>query len=214
MPMYAAVWPHWSVRWASCWKAPRAARRWMAFTRASIACTACTRVNWRAPCRFRWASMPTTATDPLPFAVTEFPVNRRSFLALGGTLLAGAALAGWTLGRGGAQPLLLSARDDSQGGHWVVGYQLDGRQAFACPVAERCHDVVPHPSLPLALFVGRRPSRESYLVDTREGRVLQVLHTPDDRHFQGHAVLHRQGELLYTTENDTREPGRGVIGVY
>lgn len=141
-------------------------------------------------------------------------MNRRSFLAFGGTLLAGAALAGWTLGRGGAQPLLLSARDDSQGGHWVVGYQLDGRQAFACPVAERCHDVVPHPSLPLALFVGRRPSRESYLVDTREGRVLQVLRTPDDRHFQGHAVLHRHGELLYTTENDTQEPGRGVIGVY
>ena len=50
-------------------------------------------------------------------------------------------------------------------------------------VTERCHDVVPHPSLPLAVFVGRRPSRESYLIDTRDGRLLQTLASAQDRHF-------------------------------
>jgi hypothetical protein len=142
-------------------------------------------------------------------------MRRRVFLGLGGTLLAAAALGGWTLGRSAGQaPLLLSARNDADGRHYAVGYRLDGQRQFATPVAERCHDVVPHPTLPLALFVGRRPSRESYLVDTRDGRLLQTLASPADRHFQGHAVFHRGGEWLYSTENDTREPGRGLVGVW
>lgn len=142
-------------------------------------------------------------------------MQRRTFLGLTSLLLAGGSVAGWTLmHRSGPSPLLLSARDDSQGRHYAVGYHLDGRQAFSCPVNERCHDVVPHPYLPLAFFTGRRPSRESYLIDTRDGRLLQVLQSHPERHFQGHAVFHASGEWLYTTENDTREPGRGVIGRY
>ena len=141
-------------------------------------------------------------------------MQRRAFLGLAGTLLAASALGGWTVARQGRQPLLLSARNDEQGRHLAVGYHLDGRQAFATPVPQRCHDVVPHPSRPLALFVGRRPGTESYLIDTASGRLLQTLHSPAGRHFYGHAVFHRGGEWLYSTENDTREPGRGVLGVY
>ncbi|SEP92359.1 hypothetical protein SAMN04244573_00715 [Azotobacter beijerinckii] len=141
-------------------------------------------------------------------------MKRRTLLAGGGVLLAAATLGGWRLMPGSRQPLLLSARDDADGRHQAVGYRLDGGRAFATPVAERCHDVVPHPHLPLALFVGRRPSRESYLIDTRDGRLLQTLATPADRHFYGHGVFHAGGEWFYGTENDTREPGRGVIGVY
>lgn len=143
-------------------------------------------------------------------------MQRRTFLGLSvllGTTAAG-ALGGWTLFGPGGQPLLLSARDGGEGGHYAVGYRLDGRRAFATRVSERCHDVVPHPSLPLALFVGRRPSTESYLLDTRDGRLLHTLRAPADRHFNGHAVFHKTGEWLYTTENDTSEPGRGVLGVY
>ncbi len=140
-------------------------------------------------------------------------MQRRTLLGLAG-LIAGAGLVGWRLGRDGQAPLLLSARDDAQGRHYCVGYRLDGSRAFACAVSERCHDAVPHPFLPLALFVGRRPSRESYLVDTRDGRLLQVLRTPANRHFQGHGLFHADGELFYSTENDTDEPGRGVLGVY
>lgn len=142
-------------------------------------------------------------------------MQRRTFLGLGGALLAASALGGWTLGRSAGQsPLLLSARNDADGRHYAVGYRLDGQLQFATAVGERCHDVVPHPALPLALFVGRRPSRESYLIDTRDGRLLQTLASPADRHFQGHAVFHRGGEWLYSTENDTGEPGRGVLGVW
>lgn len=141
-------------------------------------------------------------------------MQRRTFLGLAGAVAAAGALGGWTLSRSAAQPLLLSARNDADGRHFAVGYRLDGSQAFATRVDERCHDVVPHPSLPLALFVGRRPSRQSYLIDTRDGRLLQTLASQAQRHFYGHALFHKSGDWLYATENDTRDPGRGVIGVY
>ena len=141
-------------------------------------------------------------------------MKRRTLLGLGGAVLAASGIAGWSLSRHGGQPVLLSARNDQQGRHYAVGYRLDGSQVFATPVAERCHDVYPHPYLPLAVFVGRRPSRESYLIDSRDGRLLQVLASPPDRHFYGHGVFHRDGEWFYTTENDTRDAGCGVLGVY
>ena len=117
-------------------------------------------------------------------------------------------------GNRGATPLLLSARDDAQGGHYAVGYRLDGRVAFSTPVSQRCHAIIEHPSQPLALFVARRPGTECYLLDLRDGRLVQTLHARPGRHFYGHAVIHSSGEWLYTTENDTTEPGKGVVGLY
>ena len=140
-------------------------------------------------------------------------MQRRTFLGLTGLALGAAALGGWQLSRG-TQPLVFSARNDAQGKHYAVGFYLDGRQAFATQVPERCHDVVPHPTEPLAVFVGRRPSRESYLIDTQTGRLLQTITTPNNRHFYGHGVFYHDGSLFYTTENDTSEPGRGVLGIY
>ncbi|MED5387849.1 MAG: DUF1513 domain-containing protein [Pseudomonadota bacterium] len=142
-------------------------------------------------------------------------MTRRQLLGAGAALAGTAALGGWTVWSGrGQSPLLLSARNDSAGKHYAVGYHLAGRRAFATPVTERCHDVCRHPFLPLALYVGRRPSRESYLVDLRDGTLLQTLVSEPDRHFYGHAVFHGSGEWLYTTENDTTDPGRGVLGRY
>jgi len=141
-------------------------------------------------------------------------MQRRAFLGIGGGLLTSAALGGWVLARSAAQPLLLSARDDGNGQHYAVGYRLDGRQQFSTRVAQRCHDVATHPSLPLALFVARRPGTQSYLLDLRDGQLLQVIESPTDRHFYGHALFDRRGDWLYSTENDTSDPGRGVIGVY
>lgn len=141
-------------------------------------------------------------------------MKRRVFLGLGGALVAASAVGGWTLTRHTEQPLLLSARDDADGRHYAVGYRLDGTRVFATPVNERCHDVYAHPHLPLAVFVGRRPSRESYLIDSRDGTLLQVLASPPDRHFYGHGVFHSSGDWFYSTENDTADAGRGVLGIY
>ncbi|AIZ33903.1 DUF1513 domain-containing protein [Pseudomonas parafulva] len=140
---------------------------------------------------------------------------RRQALKLGSVLLSALTLGGWTLMRNkGSEPLLLSARDDTEGGHYAVAYRLDGTQVFATQVAQRCHAIIHHPEQPIALFVARRPGTESYLIDLRDGRLLQTLASQPNRHFYGHAVIHKDGQWLYTTENDTRDPGRGVLGVY
>ncbi|WP_375741496.1 DUF1513 domain-containing protein [Pseudomonas boanensis] len=139
---------------------------------------------------------------------------RRQVLTLASLLLGAVTLGGWTLSRKGSSPLLLSARDDADGHHYAVGYRLDGTRGFATRVAQRCHDIVEHPNEPVALFVARRPGTESYLIDLRDGRLLQTLQSQANRHFYGHGVFHRNGEWLYATENDTTDPGRGVLGQY
>ncbi|MBF8743674.1 DUF1513 domain-containing protein [Pseudomonas guariconensis] len=140
---------------------------------------------------------------------------RRQALKLGSVLLSALTLGGWSLLRSkGSEPLLLSARDDGDGNHYAVGYRLDGTQVFATQVAQRCHAIIHHPERPIALFVARRPGTESYLVDLRDGRLLQTVASQPDRHFYGHAVVHKSGEWLYATENDTTDPGRGVLGIY
>lgn len=140
---------------------------------------------------------------------------RRQAIKLGSVMLSALTLGGWSLFRNkGSEPLLLSARDDGDGKHYAVGFRLDGTQVFSTQVAQRCHAIIHHPEQPIALFVARRPGTESYLVDLRDGRLLQTVVSQADRHFYGHAVVHKSGEWLYATENDTRDPGRGVLGVY
>ena len=140
---------------------------------------------------------------------------RRQALKLGSVLLSALTLGGWSLFRNkGSEPLLLSARDDGDGKHYAVGFRLDGTQVFSTQVAQRCHAIIHHPEQPIALFVARRPGTESYLVDLRDGRLLQTVTSQPNRHFYGHAVIHKSGDWLYATENDTRDPGRGLLGVY
>lgn len=140
---------------------------------------------------------------------------RRQALKLGSVLLSALTLGGWSLFRSkGSEPLLLSARDNGDGQHYAVGFRLDGTQVFSTQVAQRCHAIIHHPEQPIALFVARRPGTESYLIDLRDGRLLQTVASQPNRHFYGHAVVHKGGEWLYATENDTTDPGRGVLGVY
>ncbi|HSC76468.1 MAG TPA: DUF1513 domain-containing protein [Pseudomonadales bacterium] len=144
-------------------------------------------------------------------------MNRRRFLQLSlqlsgsiSTLLLFPALPGCTFFK---HPTLLSARNDVDNKHWCVSYSLDGTEHFRTEVPQRCHDVLQHPSLPLALFVARRPGTHCYLIDTRNGNLLQTLTARNNRHFYGHGIFDHDG-TLYLTENDTTEPGRGVLGIY
>lgn len=142
-------------------------------------------------------------------------VSRRTFLGLSGTIAGAGMIGGWAFWQQRQhQPLILSARNDQSGQHYAAGFYLDGRCAFQTPVATRCHDITRHPFLPIALFVGRRPSTESYLIDLRDGRLLQTLRSQTNRHFYGHAIFDASGDWLFSTENDIRDPGKGVISAY
>jgi len=142
-------------------------------------------------------------------------MRRRSFLSLAALLAAGGSLGGFWLARQGSkEPLLLSARDDKQGQHYAAAYGLDGKAQFVTPISQRAHDMAIHPHLPLALWTARRPGTQSHLIDLQSGQLLQVIKTPSDRHFYGHALFDSQGEYLYSTENDITDPGRGVLGIW
>jgi hypothetical protein len=112
------------------------------------------------------------------------------------------------------RPILLSARDDAHGRHYAVGFDLQGRERFCTEVPLRCHAIIEHPREPVALFFARRPGRESYLIDLRDGQLLQTLPSQEHRHFYGHGLFHADGQYLYATENDTSDPGRGLLGIY
>ncbi|GGM04931.1 DUF1513 domain-containing protein [Pseudomonas asuensis] len=123
-------------------------------------------------------------------------------------------LGSWTFASGDQEPLLLSARDDVDGHHYAVGYRLNGKSVFVTQVAQRCHAIVTHPEEPFAVFVARRPGTQSYVIDLRDGKLVQTLDSPSDRHFYGHGVFHASGEWFYATENDTTDPGRGLLSAY
>lgn len=136
--------------------------------------------------------------------------RRQALLLASGLLVTSGA---WAVERAGG-PLLLSARDTIEGQHQAVGYSLNGAQRFVVPTEQRCHDILVHPDRRRALFVARRPGTQCYWVDTHDGRLLGVLDARVQRHFYGHGVFDASGERVYLTENDLRQPGRGVIGVY
>src|SRR4051812_12570507 len=109
----------------------------------------------------------------MPTMVTD--MWQRSVEALANLLARATDLGGWhRVGKPGRHALLLSARDDADGGHYAVAYGIDGTAAFSTRVPQRCHAIIEHPSLPLALFVARRPGTESYLIDLRDGRLAQT----------------------------------------
>nr|WP_019366749.1 DUF1513 domain-containing protein [Pseudomonas luteola] len=120
----------------------------------------------------------------------------------------------WTFTSGSQEPLLLSARDDVDGRHFAVGYRLNGKPVFVTEVTQRCHAIVTHPSEPFAVFVARRPGTQSYVIDLRDGKLVQTLDSPANRHFYGHGVFHAEGTWFYATENDTTDPGRGLLSAY
>lgn len=145
----------------------------------------------------------------------EMRCSRRQFLQQALLLGAATTMAAVPMSALAARAYcLLSARSDAAGQHFCAGYTQDGKQVFQTPVPQRCHDIAPHPFLPRVAFVARRPGTQVYWLDSRDGRILATLHARADRHFYGHGLFDAAGERLYLVENDTQQPGRGVVGVY
>jgi hypothetical protein len=145
----------------------------------------------------------------------EFLLSRRSLLTLGATLCAGGVMGSKIFSSANtAGEQIFSARNDTEGRHWCESYTRDGELLFRTQVPYRAHDVALHPAGNEVLFVARRPGTECYWLNAKNGEIVAVLTAKNHRHFYGHGVFDPAGERLYLTENDTTQPGRGVIGVY
>ena len=135
------------------------------------------------------------------------PLPRRHLL-LGSSALALAA-GGASLARA---PLLLTAADDADGRHCLLGLQQDGTTRFCLPVPYRAHDSL-YVGRDLAVYFARRPGRHCYVVDTAAGELRVTLTAQEGLHFCGHGVLSEDGQHLFMTEY-AYDRQMGVIGIY
>lgn len=150
--------------------------------------------------------------------------SRRRFLRAAG--VAGASAPLWNLvGCGGERGLppvvLVSASDDFSGRHHIAGLTLATGDRFDIDVPVRCHATALHPARPHVAVVARRPGASIFVVDVRDGSLIQTIDAPPQRHYLGHAVFDPTGDRLFATENVYDDaaipdltPRDSVIGVY
>ncbi|WP_204115569.1 DUF1513 domain-containing protein [Shimia biformata] len=135
--------------------------------------------------------------------------TRRQFIA--GMLAAGLGpVPTWA---DAGSPAFLSAAKTASGDHVLVGLRPDLSEAFRIPLPTRGHAAAAHPNRPEAVGFARRPGTFALVIDCRSGQVAARMDAPTGRHFYGHGTFSRDGDLLFTTENDY-EAARGVIGVW
>ena len=135
--------------------------------------------------------------------------NRRQFLA--GLLATGLAPSPTWADAG--SPSYLSAAALPEGGYVLCGIGAQGDVLFQIPLPDRGHAAAAHPSRPEAVAFARRPGTFAVVIDCINGKPKAVMTAPEGRHFYGHGAFSKDGNWLYTTENDY-EAGAGCIGVW
>ncbi|WP_417677583.1 DUF1513 domain-containing protein [Pseudodonghicola sp.] len=135
--------------------------------------------------------------------------SRRGFLA--GLMASGLAPA-VTWAEVGA-PDYLSAAQAPDGSYCLLGLGADGTIRFRQPIPGRGHAAAAHPHRAEAVGFARRPGTFAFVIDCAAGTTRAELEAPEGRHFYGHGVFSREGDLLFTVENDF-DAARGVIGVW
>src|SRR5688572_17184192 len=95
----------------------------------------------------------------------------------------------------------------------VVAVDEDGQIDFDLDLADRGHGLAVRPGTSEAICFARRPGRFALVIDTLAGAVVTEIPAVAERHFSGHGLFVRGGDLLLATENDqTRH--QGMIGIY
>ena len=110
-------------------------------------------------------------------------------------------------------PAYLAAARLPDGSFALCGLDGSGHETFAIPLPDRGHAAAAHPTRPEAVAFARRPGRFALVIDCVSGDVTARLEAPVGRHFYGHGVFSRDGDTLYTTENDFAA-GEGRIGIW
>jgi hypothetical protein len=135
-------------------------------------------------------------------------LNRRTLLAAGA-----AALLVRRPARADEGARYLSAAATLNGRYAVVAVGNDGEIAFDLDLAGRGHGLAVRPNSSEALCFARRAGKFALVIDTLAGAVVTEISTAPGRHFSGHGLFARGGDLLLATEND-EDKHRGVIGLY
>jgi hypothetical protein len=135
-------------------------------------------------------------------------LNRRTLLAAGAAALFARRPA--SADEGGRY---LSAAASLNGRFAVVAADGDGEIGFDLDLSARGHGLAVRPGTSEALCFARRPGRFALAIDTLAGEVVTEIASAPARHFSGHGLFVRGGDLLLTTEND-EDKHQGLIGIY
>ena len=110
-------------------------------------------------------------------------------------------------------PAYLSSAAQTDGSYLLCGIGVNLKTLFQIPLPARGHAAAAHPRRPEAVAFARRPGTFALVVDCLIRRPKAKLTLPKGRHFYGHGVFSRNGDWLFTTENDY-EAGKGIVGVW
>ncbi|MDU0354015.1 DUF1513 domain-containing protein [Paraglaciecola aquimarina] len=139
-------------------------------------------------------------------------ISRRQFI-LGASQV---ALSAWLFPACTAQKTeqwLVSTCNDKQGQNLAVAINSQGHVISQVTLPARGHDslALPH-KLGHALVFARRPDRFAVEIDFVNGEIVNNIQSQVDSHFYGHGVFSKDGQYLYTTENQF-DKKRGLIVV-
>ena len=135
--------------------------------------------------------------------------SRRQFLA--GLLATGLVpIPTWA---DAGSPQYLSAAALRDGSYVLCGIGAADDILFQIPLPARGHAAAAHPTRPEAVAFARRPGTFALVIDCAQGASKSVMTAPAGRHFYGHGAFSRDGQWLFTTENDY-EAGQGCVGVW
>lgn len=113
-----------------------------------------------------------------------------------------------------ARPFYLSAFSNDDDNHSVGMINSVGELVRYWSVTGRGHGAAVLSGGRWVAFFSRRPGMWLTIVDITNEYSPVTLQPSQGRHWYGHGVFSNDGKLLYTTENDYDNEGRGVIGVY
>jgi hypothetical protein len=137
-------------------------------------------------------------------------IDRRTFLALAGTMMLTPGLA--TAGPATEGPLFLGARKQ-QGRFEAAVIDARGNDHLVLPLEARGHSFALDPATRRAVAFARAPGRFAIAFDLDGAAEPVAIAATADRHFFGHGIYAASGRLLLATENDY-DGERGVTGIY
>ncbi|SEL22394.1 DUF1513 domain-containing protein [Pacificibacter marinus] len=110
-------------------------------------------------------------------------------------------------------PAYLGAAKDESGQFALYGLSATSDIVFRVDLPGRGHAAAAHPTRPEAVAFARRPGTYALVVDCANGQVKHSLQAPKGRHFMGHGVFMRGGDILVTTENNYADR-KGCLGLW
>lgn len=137
--------------------------------------------------------------------------TRRDFLKLTLALTAATWLPSCGIKR--QEPWFISCCTDKSGEHYAAAFTLKGDLVNQVRLPSRGHQVIAVPNRAGHAFVfARRPGNYLIEVDFNSGQLVQIEESEANQHFYGHGTLSRNGQILFTTENNF-ETQQGLVVV-